>query len=1098
MVARGGQKSLTQRATMRAVLVCMVCETMLVLCSCSPQECQISPELEATARNAWNGRTVARNVPTSFLAGRGWSVCLNKSLSEPLLLEELLPCVSSSSQVLLFGATGSNTSHAELAMLSTIPVSEIPPTIQDHYGRGDATTFWHDYMHPSSLGFGFIGFDASGYNSGLRPGCNSSCNLAASDSCPQELYWAISGISNGTQPSEGCSPYESWMGVIYTLGCSEGSSVEDCMYDYNFYSKRTSFASICLQCTLFDWGSYCNWRGVYIDCRPDKVTCQGCNNSYLPDNAQWARNESSQQQQHFSDACSFKCNYDHFLKEVDGTAACVQCDIPDNSYRVDDGTDCEWKCQDGSYLSNGTCTRCQIPYYSELTVDKVTGPADCSKWECYHGSAFLITANGKPTGCRPCSKERPERDENEELCPVGQQWQSCNGTFPAFCDVCDTAPTSEGIYIAVNQSQASQIRNVWKRAGYISTECQWSCPEGSSAACQGETPAQKVPWFLKPVLGNIEVIIILCAIVGFNVCLSALSVYLQLKDAEGGGDGEAGRNLRMVVKGVCLFSWFTLDFVIMGMRFNWLINESSYRHVIGEHGQHAWVDQDVPSDFFRGMSWESLNGSGTDDTLWCGGVLDFGKLSRASGDECKILGSAELFGSYGFENGSEKFSIGLGLIIYACLCFLAMGFELTFTEVEDEDEDEKEMDGCTKLLVSISQGLIVSAVSWWLVQQQILSMFPLTSMELSPYCAVMNVPGKSLTAMCLYKSYVMAIPLFFIGVAGSIFATCIGGPACAASDDADCGEGGIGAGCCGCLLGCIAVAWVIVCFILVVGGLLYYLFVGFAIGLWWTFGSGWEFWRDMGIEKLMRAPVIIASSWLAEVVTEAILTTELSVVQGLLKCLCVVPERGFTSHKRRRKLKKRERELMRGSVLSAATSIIPPQVQALVSSQHEDPNGDQQGQSEQASKLPPQLKMSSKQTEHPVCKGTQDGAKRPSVLSIVSLDSARAVDGHSSDGRATASSHNSEIASIKQQADAPLKSDGPIQVSLTATMTFMEGEAEVPATLPVAGLAFARRIYRLGEQHEVTIETGPNVLSAGETDPTSEESEPTTVLVGVC
>mmetsp|Transcript_7276 Transcript_7276/g.17776 ORF Transcript_7276/g.17776 Transcript_7276/m.17776 type:complete len:146 (+) Transcript_7276:110-547(+) len=136
--------------------------------------------------------------------------------------------------------------------------------------------------------------------------------------------------------------------------------------------------------------------------------------------------------------------------------------------------------------------------------------------------------------------------------------------------------------------------------------------------------------------------------------------------------------------------------------------------------------------------------------------------------------------------------------------------------------------------------------------------------------------------------------------------------------------------------------------------------------------------------------------------------------------------------------------------------------------------------------------------EHPVCKGTQDGAKRPSVLSIVSLDSARAVDGHSSDGRATASSHNSEIASIKQQADAPLKSDGPIQVSLTATMTFMEGEAEVPATLPVAGLAFARRIYRLGEQHEVTIETGPNVLSAGETDPTSEESEPTTVLVGVC
>jgi hypothetical protein len=212
-----------------------------------------------------------------------------------------------------------------------------------------------------------------------------------------------------------------------------------------------------------------------------------------------------------------------------------------------------------------------------------------------------------------------------------------------------------------------------------------------------------------------------------------------------------------------------------------------------------------------------------------------------SNDEnsCKFFGWLPINANIHISSdGAEKFSIGLGLIIWALIAITVIVVSLAISLQDDiESADDIYKDSVNTVWTLIA----VNCVSTLFCCQQSCVLMPLTSISMNP--ATLNVPTDQIKAVCYHKWAMIAIPYGIPMVLGA------GAGVCLAMTTAKSGlPGAIFA------LFCVGAA--IMLFLTALALFVFWLFGGFAIGMWFTFGS-LDVLVDLALIKILVGPSIV-------------------------------------------------------------------------------------------------------------------------------------------------------------------------------------------------------------------------------------------------
>ncbi len=303
------------------------------------------------------------------------------------------------------------------------------------------------------------------------------------------------------------------------------------------------------------------------------------------------------------------------------------------------------------------------------------------------------------------------------------------------------------------------------------------------------------------------------------------------------------------------FIWSTFHLVMLCARFDfWLNNDTMYQpYRIDSNGGFIWVD---PNTFFKA-------GKSTLTNVNCKHSSNHPEgYSAVDYSPCRFL----FFDISVFlmKEGEVKFSIGCGLIIFIFFQVIIIFMEYAFANLHknaetpenkyaapngdnnDVGETRASSGSCFKYLnpcylislvcITIQENGIV-----WLLKyifttlincQQSLVLLPLTNMNTNDLCVQVITPTNDENAVCLYKYAAYALPNGIIyalyGLIGvGLTATCL-----QAMNNSN---GGNGQACAMFMVFLFALGTAFCAFISV-AFIVYYLFAGFFVGLWFQFG----------------------------------------------------------------------------------------------------------------------------------------------------------------------------------------------------------------------------------------------------------------------
>ncbi len=246
------------------------------------------------------------------------------------------------------------------------------------------------------------------------------------------------------------------------------------------------------------------------------------------------------------------------------------------------------------------------------------------------------------------------------------------------------------------------------------------------------------------------------------------------------------------MKALILFLWFFFDFSFMCARFHWFLQS--------------------------------------------GFELKFSNDENA----CKFFGWVPINANVNISSdGAEKFSIGLGLLIWALISIAVILASLSFSLQDIESADNI----CQKTTETVLTLIAVHFISTLFCCQQSCILLPLTSVSMNPF--VLNVPTDPIKAVCYHKWAVMAIPygipmVLGAGVGAALAYVFI-------TDNSNSKLGPIAA------LLCAGAAAMLL--LTALGLFVFWLFGGFAVGLWFTFGSI-NILIDLALVKILAGPSI--------------------------------------------------------------------------------------------------------------------------------------------------------------------------------------------------------------------------------------------------
>jgi hypothetical protein len=173
------------------------------------------------------------------------------------------------------------------------------------------------------------------------------------------------------------------------------------------------------------------------------------------------------------------------------------------------------------------------------------------------------------------------------------------------------------------------------------------------------------------------------------------------------------------------------------------------------------------------------------------------------------------------------------------------------------------MKASSSLMLAGFFGLIKYVLSVLILSQQACVMLPLTNMVLNPYCVEIYTPTSDTNAVCLYVYAINAIPYtiyFSLATIAGYFVTkylsAISENEDKRSDKVQCFIG---------FLAFCAALGTIFCAFMALAFLVYYLFAGFFIGLWFVFGM-----LDIGYETLIPEGLGMSVFLVSEVIGKLI------------------------------------------------------------------------------------------------------------------------------------------------------------------------------------------------------------------------------------
>ncbi|EKX42186.1 hypothetical protein GUITHDRAFT_141389 [Guillardia theta CCMP2712] len=302
-------------------------------------------------------------------------------------------------------------------------------------------------------------------------------------------------------------------------------------------------------------------------------------------------------------------------------------------------------------------------------------------------------------------------------------------------------------------------------------------------------------------------------------------------------------DIRFIGKCLLPMLWIVYNMAFMSARFNWFLTSSEARvmkayYVSDNPDRLVWLLSKDDYQYNRTCAPHSSLSYIGQEALCKFGIYEF--TTSILGDESS------------YENISSKLSVGLGLIIWACISFYMMMKDANLeTKTRDRDCSQQprtvdtKQKGCfetkwTWLKRKISFLVISTALS----SQQSLVLLPLTSMEITPHCYELqsDLPVTSRLAACWHKWSIAGIPY--------------GVPSMAAGTRTR-RRKRRKEGCTGCIAVLLYVTGVSLFFI-GVGLVVFWLFGGIIIGTWFTYSST-KILVDLALTKTF-APVFIVVS----------------------------------------------------------------------------------------------------------------------------------------------------------------------------------------------------------------------------------------------
>ena len=281
-------------------------------------------------------------------------------------------------------------------------------------------------------------------------------------------------------------------------------------------------------------------------------------------------------------------------------------------------------------------------------------------------------------------------------------------------------------------------------------------------------------------------------------------------------DEGSSRTILFIMKALILSIWFLFDFICMCARFHWFLKSP----------ESIFLFSDDPNAC--NFMWVPLNGK-----------MDISSDSAA------------------------QFSIGLGLIIWAIMGICLTLLDLTMTLQSDREAARATSSSQTLSLESergaeipnkrknnfkkTAKMLLLCVLRTVLSCQQSCVLLPLTAVSLDP----ISFPGPqdSVQAICFHKWAVVGIPygvpMIIGGILGFMLAASFGSGACEADNKV---VGVI----CG-LLSLITFAGAANLLITGFGLIMFWLFAGLGIGIWFTFGYV-HVLTDLALIKILAGP----------------------------------------------------------------------------------------------------------------------------------------------------------------------------------------------------------------------------------------------------
>lgn len=306
-------------------------------------------------------------------------------------------------------------------------------------------------------------------------------------------------------------------------------------------------------------------------------------------------------------------------------------------------------------------------------------------------------------------------------------------------------------------------------------------------------------------------------IVGFVFLLS----YCEGFD-KGAENIEKRKNMGLLGSALITF----LNFVFLCAKFHYFLNSgNNYDLFRTKDGDYVWTGEK-----YHGASAASLAKASCPYSLDADGTV--ADLQDESKHLCQYL-SIPFSGNL-VSDGMTKFSIGIGLIVYFFLMWLAFGLKnWVIDEIHFNENAPWQQRGFRIFTSHACQFFLCLFIQ----SQQFCVLMILTNVAANDYCARLIVPVSVKKAICMYEYGVHSLPLaiiFALATAASYhFTTVATRPAPPEQNDPP----GQPPNSCEHLIAFLFGLCTLYCAIHAVGFFVYWLFAGFIVGVWFEFAA---------------------------------------------------------------------------------------------------------------------------------------------------------------------------------------------------------------------------------------------------------------------